>query len=103
MAMFATYRLARFLPYDDGPFFIFERFRIFTASKMMNENKEYGFWRMIDEAINCPFCLGLYGAALVYYLFWLDHPAPNTVIVILGLAGGQSLLQTITDRLEKKS
>lgn len=95
MAILATYRLAHLLPEDDGPFFVFKRVRSYTATKMVAENDEMGFWAMVDEAINCPYCCGLYAAIFIGLLVAWNTFYGNLFILIFAIAGGQSLLQNV--------
>lgn len=97
-AILAVYRLSHLLPRDDGPFFIFKRIRSYFATKMMTENKEMGFWAMIDSGANCAYCCGLYAAILVAALVAWGNFYGNLFVLILALAGGQTLLQELTDK-----
>ncbi len=98
IAVLATYRLANLLPEDDGPFFIFKRIRIFTGTKAVNENEELGFWNMIDSAVNCAHCCGLYVAILVSLVILWQNNYANIFLLIFAIAGGQSLLKELMDK-----
>ena len=93
IAILATYRLAHLLPYDDGPFFVFKRIRLFFSAKMIDENDELGFWAMIDDGISCAHCCGLYAAILTTALVLWQNYYGNVFLLIFAVAGGQSLLQ----------
>lgn len=93
VAILATYRLAHFLPEDDGPFFIFTRIRSFFAAKAMNENDALGIWNNIDGGINCIYCCGLYAAIFCVVLSKKKWKLGDWLLLILAIAGGQSLLQ----------
>ncbi len=93
MLVFATYRLARLFPEDDGPFFVFTRLRSFVATKMVEENEALGRWNNAHEGINCVHCCGIYAAILVTMLILKPTKFSNIFLTIFALAGGQSFLQ----------
>lgn len=95
IAILATYRMALLLSEDDGPFYVFMRLRTFTANKAMGESDGLGFWHMIDEGINCPYCMGLYAAILSGALVALNNYYGNLFLLIFAIAGGQSVLQSL--------
>ena len=98
LAIFATYRLAQFLPYDDGPLFIFQRIRDFADSKakaQQESGNELGFWVNVNAGVHCPMCMGLYAAALCTALFIWPSGWGDMALLILALAGGQHLLQQV--------
>lgn len=127
IAILATYRLARLLPEDDGPFFVFTRIRNFAKYKailsyceinseedehvkivfephevtpdmlLSNDNKDLGVWSNLYKGINCPFCCGLYAAVLVALLVLWQNYYGNVILLIFAIAGGQSLLQKWSD------
>lgn len=99
LAVFAVYRLAQFLPYDDGPLFAFKRIRNFTDSQAAAQQKagnDLGFWVNVNEGIHCPMCTGLYSAILCALLFIYPSGWGDTFLVIMALAGGQHLMQQVT-------
>jgi hypothetical protein len=98
IAILAAYRLARLLPKDDGPLFIFTRIRSFTGGKAMMENDPLGRWASLDEGINCAYCCGLYAAVLVALLVLWQNYYGNVFLLIFAIAGGQSLLQEWSDK-----
>lgn len=95
VAILATYRIAHLLSEDDGPFYIFVRIRSLTANKALGESDVLGFWHMLDDGINCPYCLGLYAAILTGSLVALNNYYGNIFLLIFAIAGGQSLLQNM--------
>jgi hypothetical protein len=92
-AILATYRLAHLLPDDNGPFFVFERMRMFASEKAINENKLHGFWASIDDWMSCSYCQGIYAATFVSLLVIWNNFYGNLFILLFAIAGGQSLLQ----------
>jgi hypothetical protein len=98
IAILATYRLAHFLPEDDGPFFIFTRIRSFVDGMATNENETLGFWANVDAGINCVYCCGLYAAIFCAILALWENYYVNVFLLILAIAGGQSLLQKWSEK-----
>ena len=98
IAILATYRLAHLLPEDDGPFFVFTRIRSFVDDKAMNENNVLGFWGNIDAGINCAYCCGLYAAIICTILALWENYYTNVFLLILAIAGGQSLFQKWSEK-----
>lgn len=98
IAILTTYRIAHLLPEDDGPFFVFRHIRSFVTAKTIAENDEWGFWAMVDDGINCVYCCGLYAAILTGGLVIWNNYYGNLFLLIMGIAGGQSLLQKLGEK-----
>ena len=98
IAILATYRLANLLPEDNGPFFIFKRIRLYANAKMINEDKDLGIWTNIDDGITCPHCMGLYAAIFCGLLISWHNFYGNLFLLIMAIAGGQSLLQKLGEK-----
>ncbi len=98
LAILATFRVARLLPLDDGPFFIFERVRTITIRNMEAEKEDLGFWHNAYEAVTCPYCQGLYFAFLCVLLLIYPTIYGDVFLLIFALAGAQTLLQKWTER-----
>ncbi len=112
LAILTTFRVAQLLPLDDGPFYIFERVRLFTHDKAQethdrkNKEKEkgekleqsLGIWPNIDDAVTCPYCQGLYFASLMVILLKSKRKFVDIFLLIFALAGAQTLLQKWTER-----
>lgn len=97
LAIFAVYRTAQFLPYDSGPFDIFKRVRVAVGKAAAKDNaKQHSFYKSLAELVNCPFCQGVYWAAIA--AIFIIHPSAvgDTLILIFGIAGGQVALQYIS-------
>jgi hypothetical protein len=95
-AILACYRLAQLLPDDDGPFFVFTRIRSFVATKAMQENDDLGHWANLDAGINCVYCCGLYAAFLVAFLVVWNNYYGNLFLLVMAIAGGQTLTQKVS-------
>ncbi len=93
LAAFATYRLSQLIALDTGPEKVFFNFR-----EAINELASIhgGRWQNLDEAVNCPYCVGVWFAALMVVL--LKHPtkAGDLFLYWFGLAGMQAFMQGIT-------
>lgn len=90
LAAFAVFRLSQILPYDKGPWFIFDRIRNYTEAKKFEENEEYGNWSNLHAIVTCTYCQSLYMSIFIWLClkFKLDF-----IIVIFGLMGVQTILQ----------
>ncbi len=98
IAILATFRIARLLPLDDGPLYIFERIRIFTGKMAVAEKGELGFWHNFNDAVLCPYCQGLYFAFLCILLLIYPTIYGDIFLLIFALAGAQTLLQKWTEK-----
>lgn len=93
---FAVYRLSRYLPFDVGPYLVFEKIRDWSASKRTNKNDD--FWAGLDDFINCPYCEGPYIALLISALILRPTKIGNVFLMWAGLTGIQDFLETIARR-----
>ncbi len=112
LAILATFRIARILPLDDGPLYIFERVRIITQKKALEEHKRknkdkkegekkedsLGIWTNIYDAVTCPYCQGLYFSFLCILLLIYPTIYGDIFLLIFALAGAQTLLQKWTEK-----
>jgi hypothetical protein len=62
------------------------------------EIKGTGLRYWIGELLSCHWCTGIWSAAFIYimYLLWPQYTWP--VIIVLAIAGGASIIQTLLDR-----
>lgn len=81
IAVFATYRLATDLAWEDGPGGLYARWRGFVMARYGKDD-----WR--SEGVACPICLS----------FWLSLPAAFVwgPLVWLGIAGAAAFLVRIS-------
>jgi len=89
MAALAIYRLAWMFTREDGPFAIFDRFRIWLG-KHATSNKGLGW--TLAELFNCAHCLGLWLAILASPSILWPSRGMDIVLVILAIAGLQSFM-----------
>lgn len=84
LAILATYRAARMLALEEGPFALFDRWR----NLFLNDT-----W--VGRGVRCPLCLGFWlalPAAVAALLLDRTLPAEAALLVWLGIAGGQAVL-----------
>lgn len=91
LSVLACYRLAQLVAFDEGPFGIFHRFRVFARA--YDYDKQGQPQDALGRLVTCPYCLGMWIALpLAIYvdlsLWWLWW---------LAIAGGQTFLQGLTN------
>lgn len=89
----ACYRLAQLIANDDGPLSIFGRIRRGVDRKAKAEQEEGRglIWQSVSDGINCPFCVGVWVAAVLGVVYTgIDR---LLFIRILAIAGAQSWLE----------
>jgi len=91
LAGLATYRVARLIAIDEGPFSVFQRLRDVAGTYDLGENGQPVSG--LGRGLGCPYCVGLYvavlAAAAVAFPSWLG----DLVMLWLGLAGAAAYLQ----------
>ncbi len=96
IAIFATYRVAQFITYDNAPFNLMDKLRCYLGIKAA-EAKKHGVWWSLAELVNCPFCNGLW-ISLLFTLI-LFGVQPVSILIWLAIAGGQAWLESqVQDR-----
>lgn len=96
LAILACYRIANLVAEDDGPGDVFRRLRGWTDHKRLEEQAgglARGRWANIDDGVRCPYCVGVWAAALLASLVYTGIADP--VLLWLGIAGGQAILQDL--------
>lgn len=87
----ATYRLARLIAIDEGPWSIFlilrARLGAFNWDAAGNPDTALG------RAISCPYCVGVYAACLLYVLYLF--PYLRWIVELLAVMGVQALAQSL--------
>lgn len=81
LAALATYRLAQLVAIDDGPGDVFRRLR----GRFVGGT--------VASLIHCPYCVGVYAAAVCGLLVLWPTRVGDVILVIFGLAGAQAWLQ----------
>lgn len=87
----ATYRAARMVALEDGPFEVFAQLREGAARRFVGRELAPGMvedhW--VVKGVNCPLCVGFW-AAPVLLLLWYLLPV---IVIVLAVAGAQCWLQ----------
>ena len=102
LSILTLFRLARLLAVDDGPLWVFARLRGWTDTQTVKAQGYIGLqtipaavWGSLDEGLRCPYCVGIWLAPLVGLLYARQGWLSDALLVIIGLAGGQALLQGV--------
>lgn len=93
LASFAAYRLAQLIAWDDGPDNIFLRLRTITTEL---SNSHGGRWVNFNDALFCPYCLGMWFAFGMLILVKYPTKIGDFFLYWLGIAGMQAFMQGIT-------
>lgn len=93
LAGFAVYRVAELLVIDDGPYFIFRRFRRWLGQNAAGSDTQ-SFEYMLAGLFGCPFCIGVWLAALAVVPVMLPTVVTDVILIWLALAGFQTLLES---------
>lgn len=88
LLILASYRLSRLISKDS----IFEPFREWLGKQASNRNR---FWLFVAELFHCPYCLGIWISA--GFALTVSHSFLEWSLHTLAIAGGQSLLQELSD------
>lgn len=87
LAVLATYRVARMLALEDGPFDLFVRVRARIDPEQIT-------W--VGRGINCPLCISFW-VALVFALLLPFVDWQTFVMMWLGVAGGAAFAYRLAD------
>lgn len=90
VVVLACYRLAQFVPLDDGPAFVFKRLR----SHVLNWQAKPGSASLV-EFVNCPYCQGVWFAGLLA-LFVSPRNILEWAVLTAAIAGGQAFLESLS-------
>lgn len=96
LAILATYRLAGMIVFDDGPLFIFVRLREWAdrqAKAEQDDGIKRGSMSSFSEGIHCPFCVGVWAAALCAILVGKRTKFGDIFLLWLAIAGGQAIIE----------
>lgn len=99
LATLTCFRLAQLIALDNGPLFIFWRFRIsveqFVAASQ--KRRDSWFWKSVADGLSCPYCLGLYISLLCSLLVLFPTHIGDILLVWFGIMGMQAFLQALAD------
>ena len=99
----ATFRISQAIAKDVGPFNIFITLREKISRKYFS-NPTNSFWSTLNILVLCPYCLGIWVAALLSWLYSISvHPLRpiEWFLVSLAAAGVQYLTQKGVDNASK--
>jgi hypothetical protein len=91
LAALALYRVARMFTLEDGPFGLFDRFRLWLGKRAGN-SESHGLAWTLAELFNCPHCIGVWLALLFAPAAIWPSRVGDGILIILALAGLQSYL-----------
>lgn len=87
----AVYRVSILITWEDAPYRVFYRFRLYLGRKA---NGGGVVWGELAELFHCPFCLGMWLSLLAAVLVgggWV-----NVLLMWFAISGGQHLLTAVT-------
>lgn len=85
IAALASYRVARMLATERGPFDWFIDFRTLIIGRFSNK-------KWVVEGVSCPLCTGFWASFALFGLTYVDYVV--YLVVGLAVAGLQTALQT---------
>jgi hypothetical protein len=89
LAILATYRVARMLTTEDGPFDLFAKLR-----ERIDPRQET--W--VGRGINCPLCVGFWVSFAVSLVFLPWSSLASLLLNWLGVAGGSVVLHNWVEK-----
>lgn len=92
----AVYRLTKLFTWDAGLYNIFERWRMYLLRQSHKENRLTTTFDTIYQIFTCPYCMGVWMTLIILAL-------PFPLVLLLGIAGGQFLIETCIERIENDS
>lgn len=102
LAVFAAYRMARMVSSDEGPYLplwqdarqtgIFEQIRFHAG--VYDYGQDGNPETNLARGLSCPFCTGVYLAALVLLLVWRPTWLGDLFLGWMGISGVQAFLET---------
>ncbi len=94
----ATWRLIRLFVYDAITKFLREQFYDLkkVGKGMVLEKPKFGPRRTLADLLSCPWCFGMWAAALVTF-FYLLTPYAYYVTIFLAISAVASFLQILTN------
>ena len=93
LAILACYRIAQYIPFDEGPGGIFSALRSGVGRKA---GMEGGLWYWLAEFLRCVFCEGVWIALGLVPAILIPTIIGDIFLLWQGIAGGQAFLQSLT-------
>lgn len=99
LATLTCFRLAQLIALDNGPLFIFQRFRMTIEQFIATRGKQQSYlWRSIADGLSCPYCLGFYLSLLCSLLVLFPSQVGDLFLLWFGVMGMQAFLQGVSNR-----
>lgn len=91
LAVFVAFRLARLIAVDEGPGGLCLWFRLKAGAYDLGPDSQPQ--TNLGRGIICPYCMGVWAAALTTALVWFPSRVGDVFLVWVGTAGAQSALE----------
>lgn len=110
LVILTCYRLAKMIADDDGPLFIFKRFRyvlkdeayieatkngVWSNLENMPNDRWFGFWHNLSEGFSCAYCVGVWVSLPLFYVLLYPTPLTDGFLILMSISGGQAFLQSL--------
>jgi hypothetical protein len=95
LAVLATYRIARLVVIDVGPFRLLETIRRFCGRMAA---KRSPLWITIADGMNCAFCMGEWIAIILLILALKPTFLGDLFLLWQAIAGAQTFVQVISEK-----
>jgi len=90
LAIFACYRLSQYLPFDDGPWDVFNKIRTWSATSYDEDGDPAN---SLGKFIQCPFCQGVWFAIMCAVLYLYPSKIGDFFLLWQGIAGAAAFLE----------
>ena len=91
LGILACYRITGFLVFDNGPWNLFFKLRVWAGVFDTNDRGEPN--SNLGKLLSCPYCTGFWVAIAVAVLVIFPTWPGDIFLLILGIAGGQAALE----------
>lgn len=116
LAILSCYRLARLIARDDGPFFLFKRARYWAKDRAWIEardlgridyptngreeinDRHYGKWHTLAEALDCPYCCGVWVSIPLFLFVIYPITVSDLFMLLMAISGTQAWLWGMVER-----
>lgn len=95
---FAVYRLTQFWVFDDAPFYLMKDLHAWLGKKAAGKSEKNLMYN-IAGLFDCPYCMGVWVTEMFLLFALLPSKAGGIIILLFGISGLQSFLETIGCRV----
>lgn len=96
LAALASFRLTQIVVFDEGPWSIFQNFRVRVGVYDLARNGEPAtLW---GRLFACPYCVGVYVSAFCAVCVLFPGIVGDVLLVVFGIMGAQAFLQAMTGK-----